>query len=52
MTLHLVPRQLLYIAAVAEHGSIQAASRALGIAASAIDRHLKIDRSRRQYLPV
>ncbi|MGQ7846238.1 LysR family transcriptional regulator [Granulosicoccus sp. 3-233] len=41
MKLHLVPRQLLYIAAVAEHGSVQAASRALGIAASAIDRHVK-----------
>ncbi|WP_417722371.1 LysR family transcriptional regulator [Salipiger sp.] len=27
--------------AVAEHGSVQAASRALGIAASAIDRHIK-----------
>ncbi|MDO6732674.1 LysR family transcriptional regulator [Marinovum sp. 2_MG-2023] len=41
MKLHLVPRQLLYLEAVAEHGSIQAASRALGIAASAIDRHIK-----------
>lgn len=41
MKLHLFPRQLLYVEAVAEHGSIQAASRALGIAASAIDRHIK-----------
>jgi DNA-binding transcriptional LysR family regulator len=32
---------LRYIEAVAEHGSIQAASRALGIAASAIDRHIR-----------
>lgn len=41
MNLHLVPRALLYVEAVAEHGSIQAASRALGIAASAIDRQIK-----------
>ncbi len=41
MKLHLFPRQLLYVEAVAEHGSVQAASRALGIAASAIDRHIK-----------
>ncbi|WP_323772219.1 LysR family transcriptional regulator [Antarctobacter sp.] len=41
MKFHLVPRQLLYVEAVAEHGSIQAASRALGIAASAIDRQVK-----------
>lgn len=40
MALHLVPRQLRYIQAVAEHGSVQGASRALGIAASAIDRHV------------
>ncbi|MBM2418428.1 LysR family transcriptional regulator [Marivita cryptomonadis] len=41
MKFHLVPRPLLYVQAVAEHGSVQAASRALGIAASAIDRHIK-----------
>lgn len=40
MSLHLVPRGLLYVEAVAEHGSIQAASRGLGIAASAIDRQI------------
>lgn len=40
MPLHLVPRQLQYIEAVAQHGSVQAASRALGIAASAIDRQI------------
>ena len=40
MSLHLVPRGLLYVEAVAEHGSIQGASRALGIAASAIDRQV------------
>lgn len=40
MPLHLVPRGLLYIEAVAEHGSIQAASRAIGISASAIDRQI------------
>lgn len=41
MKFHLVPRPLLYVEAVAEEGSVQAASRALGIAASAIDRHIK-----------
>lgn len=41
MNFHLVPRALLYVEAVAKHGSIQAASRALGIAASAIDRQIK-----------
>ncbi|MDF2235140.1 LysR family transcriptional regulator [Albimonas sp. CAU 1670] len=40
MSLHLLPRPLRYIEAVAEHGSVQGASRALGIAASAIDRHI------------
>lgn len=40
MSLHLVPRPLRYVLAVAEHGSVQAASRALGIAASAIDRQI------------
>ncbi len=40
MSLHLVPRGLLYVEAVADHGSIQAASRAMGIAASAIDRQV------------
>jgi len=42
MSLHLVPRGLQYVEAVAEHGSIQAASRAIGIAASAIDRQIKL----------
>ncbi|KMK68304.1 LysR family transcriptional regulator [Puniceibacterium sp. IMCC21224] len=42
MALHLTPRGLHYIEAVAEHGSIQAASRAIGIAASAIDRQIKL----------
>ena len=42
MALHLVPRSLQYVEAVAEHGSIQAASRAVGIAASAIDRQIKL----------
>lgn len=42
MSLHLVPRVLRYVEAVAEHGSIQAASRALGISASAIDRQIKL----------
>ncbi len=42
MSLHLVPRGLHYVEAVAEHGSIQAASRAIGIAASAIDRQIKL----------
>jgi DNA-binding transcriptional LysR family regulator len=41
MSLHLVPRPLRYVEAVAEYGSVQAASRALGIAASAIDRHIR-----------
>lgn len=41
MSLHLVPRPLRCVEAVAEHGSVQAASRALGIAASAIDRHIR-----------
>lgn len=40
MSLHLVPRVLNYIEAVAEHGSIQAASRAINISASAIDRQI------------
>lgn len=42
MRLHLVPRNLHYIEAVAEHGSIQGASRAIGISASAIDRQIKL----------
>lgn len=42
MSLHLVPRVLRYVEAVAENGSIQAASRALGISASAIDRQIKL----------
>ncbi|MGO4852872.1 LysR family transcriptional regulator [Phaeovulum sp. W22_SRMD_FR3] len=42
MALHLTPRGLHYVEAVAEHGSIQAASRAIGIAASAIDRQIKL----------
>ena len=40
MALHLVPRSLVYVEAVAEHGSVQGASRAIGIAASAIDRQI------------
>lgn len=40
MSLHLVPRALRYFLAVADHGSVQAASRSLGIAASAIDRQV------------
>lgn len=40
MPLHLVPRGLNYVDAVARHGSIQAASRAVGISASAIDRQI------------
>jgi DNA-binding transcriptional LysR family regulator len=40
MALHLVPRGLLYLEAIVEHGSIQAASRAIGISASAIDRQI------------
>jgi DNA-binding transcriptional LysR family regulator len=42
MQLHLVPRSLHYIEAVAEHGSIQGAARAIGISASAIDRQVKL----------
>ncbi len=42
MSLQLTPRGLQYIEAVAEHGSIQAASRSVGIAASAIDRQIKL----------
>lgn len=42
MHLHLVPRGLNYVDAVAKHGSIQAASRAIGISASAIDRQIVI----------
>ncbi|WP_323767524.1 LysR family transcriptional regulator [Marinovum sp.] len=42
MALHLVPRGLQYVLAVAEHGSIQAASRDIDIAASAIDRQIKL----------
>lgn len=41
MQLHLVPRSLNYIEAVADHGSIQAAARAIDISASAIDRQIK-----------
>lgn len=40
MSLHLTPRGLIYVEAVAEHGSIQAASREIGISASAIDRQV------------
>ncbi|MFK7763793.1 MAG: LysR family transcriptional regulator [Roseobacter sp.] len=40
MALHLLPRRLHYLETVAQLGSIQAASRALGIAASAIDRQI------------
>ncbi|SLN27976.1 HTH-type transcriptional activator CmpR [Aquimixticola soesokkakensis] len=40
MPLHIYPRALQYLEAVARLGSIQAASRALGIAASAIDRQI------------
>ncbi|RAH96725.1 LysR family transcriptional regulator [Acuticoccus sediminis] len=40
MALHLVPRGILYIEAVAAAGSIQAASREIGISASAIDRQI------------
>ncbi|WP_165354787.1 LysR family transcriptional regulator [Tropicimonas sp. IMCC6043] len=42
MSLSLVPRVLRYVEAVAEHGSIQATSRAIGISASAIDRQIKL----------
>lgn len=38
--MHLLPRSLNYVDTVARLGSIQAASRALGIAASAIDRQI------------
>lgn len=41
MTLHLVPRSLHYVEKVAQFGSIQAASRELGITASAIHRQIK-----------
>jgi DNA-binding transcriptional LysR family regulator len=41
MPLHLLPRSLRYVLAVAEYGSVQAASRALNIAASAIDRQIR-----------
>ncbi len=41
MTLHLVPRSLHYLEQVAQFGSIQAASRELGITASAIHRQIK-----------
>lgn len=40
MTLHLVPRSLQYLEQVAHLGSIQAASRELGISASAIHRQI------------
>ena len=40
MTLHLVPRSLQYLEQVAQFGSIQAASRELGISASAIHRQI------------
>lgn len=40
IALHLVPRVLKYMECVAQHGSIQAASRELGISASAIHRQL------------
>lgn len=40
MALHIFPRALQYLETVALLGSIQAASRALGIAASAIDRQI------------
>ncbi|MDH3659113.1 MAG: LysR family transcriptional regulator [Alphaproteobacteria bacterium] len=42
MSLHLVPRPLKYLEQVAQHGSIQAASRELGISASAIHRQIKV----------
>ena len=41
MALHLVPRSLQYLEQVAQLGSIQAASRELGISASAIHRQIK-----------
>lgn len=40
MALHILPRTLKYLEAVARFGSIQGASRALGITASAIDRQI------------
>lgn len=40
MALHLVPRSLLYFEQVAQLGSIQAASREIGISASAIHRQI------------
>jgi len=40
MALHILPRAINYLETVARLGSIQAASRALGIAASAIDRQI------------
>lgn len=40
MALHILPRAINYLEAVARYGSIQAASRELGIAASAIDRQI------------
>ena len=42
MTLHLVPRSLQYLECVAKLGSIQAASRELGISASAVHRQIII----------
>jgi DNA-binding transcriptional LysR family regulator len=42
MSLYLVPKSLLYVEAVSEHGSIQAAARAIRISASAIDRQIKL----------
>lgn len=42
MALHLVPRVLKYLECVAQHGSIQSASRDLGISASAIHRQIVI----------
>ncbi|MCA0043439.1 LysR family transcriptional regulator [Celeribacter litoreus] len=46
MSLYLVPKSLLYVEAVADHGSIQAAARAIRIAASAIDRQIKLIEAR------
>lgn len=40
MALHILPRALIYLETVARLGSIQAASRSIGIAASAIDRQI------------
>lgn len=40
MALHILPRTINYLEAVARFGSVQAASRELGIAASAIDRQI------------